>query len=211
MWKEIVKKYYGARFCHKWHQIYADVTSVLLGLKPSLLLDYLPTDTLRFQLFMQEVLTLHLGHEPPASLPKLRILKLDEDVLLTNSDFLIPEWRPEFVDITKGIPLPLLVSEEDCSVVNKQLAVWYKDLLQKITEPSEVLAIVSSSDLSDNVNRCTLFGWLLNYPVVYWFDPEIGYSLSMVELVCYTVTVHPAPAETSDRVAQRPCMLEKVG
>lgn len=42
---------------------------------------------------------------------------------------------------------------------------------------------------SQNINLCTLFGRLLGYPLVYWFDPEIGYSLDMVDLVCYTVTV----------------------
>ena len=39
------------------------------------------------------------------------------------------------------------------------------------------------------LNLCTLFGQLLGYPVVYWFDVERGYSLDMVELVCYSVTV----------------------
>lgn len=39
------------------------------------------------------------------------------------------------------------------------------------------------------VNLCTLFGRLLGYPVVYWFDPDIGHSLNMVDLVCFTVTV----------------------
>ena len=151
---------------------------------------------------------MHTHSDPRASSPKLSILKLGEDVLLMNLELLL-EWdssHPEFVNITKGIQLSRLASEEECSIVNRQLAVWYKDILQKLTEPSEVLAIVSSSDVSDNVNRCTLFGCLLNYPVVYWFDPEIGYSLNMVDLVCYTVTVHPTPAKASERLMQ-----EKVG
>ena len=39
------------------------------------------------------------------------------------------------------------------------------------------------------LNVCTLFGQLLGYPVVYWFDLELGHSLDMVELVCFTVCV----------------------
>ena len=47
------------------------------------------------------------------------------------------------------------------------------------------------------LNVCTLFGWLLGYPVVYWFDIQRGYSLDMVELVCFTVYVCKADSETS--------------
>ena len=39
------------------------------------------------------------------------------------------------------------------------------------------------------LNLCTLFGQLLGYPVVYWFDSLKGYSLDMVELVCHSVSV----------------------
>ena len=224
-WRETVKKHYGARSSHKWHQIFADITSVLLGLKPSLLLDCLPTDALRFRLFVQEVLPLHWGSVDRHAdlIPKLCILKVSEDVLLVNMDCLrceynsgnsdLPYPSPEFVKITKGVHLPLLASEEEHSAVNKQLAVWYKALLQQITESPDVLdsaAQIPIVNNNDDINRCTLFGWLLNYPVVYWFDPEIGYNLSMVDLVCHTVTVHPTPAEASKNLVQRSCMLEKV-
>ena len=48
------------------------------------------------------------------------------------------------------------------------------------------------SDLVHTVvelNVCTLFGLLLGYPIVYCFDTKRGYSLDMVDLVCYTLTI----------------------
>ena len=47
------------------------------------------------------------------------------------------------------------------------------------------------------LNVCTLFGQLLGYPVVYWFNVERGHSLDMVELVCFTVCVHKSDSEIS--------------
>ena len=44
--------------------------------------------------------------------------------------------------------------------------------------------------VTEDVNLCTLFGWLLGYPVVYWFPHSNGGSevgLSMVPLTCYKV------------------------
>ena len=48
---------------------------------------------------------------------------------------------------------------------------------------------IDSLNQRQSINLCTLFGRLLGYPLVYWFDPGTGYSLEMVDLVCYTVTV----------------------
>ena len=44
--------------------------------------------------------------------------------------------------------------------------------------------------VTEDVNLCTLFGWLLGYPFVYWFPHSNGGSevgLSMVPLTCYKV------------------------
>ena len=47
------------------------------------------------------------------------------------------------------------------------------------------------------LNVCTLFGQLLGYPVIYSFDSERGYSLDMVELVCFTVCIRKSDSGTS--------------
>ena len=41
----------------------------------------------------------------------------------------------------------------------------------------------------EKVNVCSLFGLLLGYPVVYWFDPHKGYSLHIEKLQCHSILV----------------------
>ena len=49
---------------------------------------------------------------------------------------------------------------------------------------------VESTRTAIDQNGCTLFGQLLGYPVVYWFNCKTGYTLDAVELVCYTVLIN---------------------
>lgn len=54
--------------------------------------------------------------------------------------------------------------------------------------------------VTEDVNLCTLFGWLLGYPFVYWFPYSNGGSevgLSMVPLTCYKVCYIPINTATS--------------
>jgi hypothetical protein len=72
---------------------------------------------------------------------------------------------------------------------------------------TQILTSVDDDDTSNfdpigggydiELNVCTLFGQLLGYPVVYWFDTEKGYSLDMVELVCFTVCICKSDSKTS--------------
>ena len=49
---------------------------------------------------------------------------------------------------------------------------------------------VESTRAAIDQNGCTVFGQLLGYPVVYWFDRKTGYTLDAVELICYTVSIY---------------------
>lgn len=62
---------------------------------------------------------------------------------------------------------------------------------EKFKQSAEIFSYVPiiSCDAGAELNVCTLFGRLLGYPVVYWFDTEVGYSLDMEELVCYSISV----------------------
>ena len=60
---------------------------------------------------------------------------------------------------------------------------------------------------STSLNVCTLFGQLLGYPVVYWFDTDRGHSLDMVELVCYSVICSDS---TSDSTVSLSLSIEQV-
>ena len=59
--------------------------------------------------------------------------------------------------------------------------------------PSKVLIPLVKLNIPAHINMCTVFGWLIGYPVVYWFSTSIldtfdsGLGLSMVPLLCYKV------------------------
>ena len=57
------------------------------------------------------------------------------------------------------------------------------------------------SDIAHTVlelNVCMLFGLLLGYPIVYCFDTKRSYSLDMVDLFCYTLTIRSSDSTQSD-------------
>ena len=73
---------------------------------------------------------------------------------------------------------------------------------------------ISRMNIVIEENGCTLFGQLLGYPVVYWFDRERGYSLDAVELICYTVTVRnrivEAPSDSGHKICSALLNIEQV-
>ena len=200
-WKKAVRGHYGPTASSKWHKLYTDVQCVQLGLKPSFILDYLPPDSHNFQLFLQEVLQ-YQGSDTHSN--ELCILTLTKDVILTNLSSLGTMFRDRehdqlFVNITKGLASPEILSQAATAKVEGELIKWYEKLSgtlkMKRDAGLEGLPIVSAevdeSGMADcPLNVSTLFGRLLDYPVVYWFDSKVGYSLDMEDLVCHTVSVH---------------------
>ena len=196
VWKNSLSKHFGAASCCKWQQLYNDVICIILELKPALLLDYLRPDAKKLQLLLQEVKS---GGTLPQS-PNLIVVKIGEDVLLVNTQgndcatwsTPIPLLRAHcYVNITKGLELPTLISDKLAANLEQNLESWWRELGNGFQHQCSVkdvaIPIVDSGNSFHNV--CTLFGKLLGYPAVYWFDPDQGYSLEMVNLISHTVTV----------------------
>lgn len=191
-------RHFGAASCSKWQQLYTDVVCVHLGLKPSLLLDYLKPDAKKLQLLLQEV---QVGTACPLS-SDLIILKIGEDVFLVKTQSVaIPHNGRDsnsalrltcsYVNITKGIKSLSLLSDDLVVGIEQEFEHWWRGFNHRVHQSRADDAGIpiwnSGYSLS---NHCSLFGKLLGYPVVYWFDPEQGYSLEMVNLICHSVTLH---------------------
>lgn len=196
VWKKSLRKHFGAASCCKWQQLYNDVMCILLELKPALLLDYLRPDAKKLQLLLQEVQS---GGALPQS-PNLIVVKIGEDVLLVNTQGNdCATWPPPtpllkaccYVNITKDLESPTLISDKLAANLEQKLESWWNELgngfQHQCRAKDGVTPIIDSGDSFLNV--CTLFGKLLGYPAVYWFDPDQGYSLEMVNLICHTLTV----------------------
>ena len=134
--------------------------------------------------------------------PQLCILAIEQDVLLLNDAVLkishgaLSTPHPVFIDVTRGLLKPKVMNKDDTHQIEQLLSDCLegiqKSILSSESESSKWnITVTQYSCHGDRhgteVNLCSLFGQLLGYPVVYWFDTTKGYSLDMEKLVCHCV------------------------
>ena len=136
----------------------------------------------------------------------LFILTINDDILIVNRTSLrnLSERPPPiFVDVTRGRS-PSIMSPPDVARIEKTTLNCLDKFLQ-LPDSDKPVPIISHSQryeeegveeeegkvcggtLDWDVNVCSLFGLLLGYPVVYWFDVKFGYDLEMESLVQHMV------------------------
>ena len=303
VWRTAFRKHYGSSSPSKWHQLYVDVSCVLLGVKSALLVDCVSPSNEKLKLYLKDVAqhescsssrdcrTVDSDHGPKTADSEFRrciknccILTIGEDTLLVNMESLAHKWSlPQrsaedkvsdcehselghatctfptrdccvFVDVTKGMRAPKLLQDQDAASMKNLFIMWLEkvrssylasDKTNMITiipcsSNIELLAssqrqldqtlnsvsqrenlccstCIAGDDLQSDVahtvlelNVCTLFGLLLGYPIVYCFDTERGYSLDMVDLICYTLTIRSSNSAQSDSSITLCLKFEKV-
>lgn len=136
----------------------------------------------------------------------------------------------QFVDVTRGKGPPSIVAKEQRQVLETELKAWQSSLETKLaawlveeqsrsgcdregpTRDQSGCHVLLVTDLNVNgacpINPCTLFGWLLGYPIVYWFEGDGGHCLDWEELVCYTAEVHCTGGAAA--ASQQPRPLDRV-
>lgn len=214
IWRTSLKKYFGTSSCRKWYQLAVDVQCVVLGLKPAYLLDVLQPDPARFCSLLNDVLPATcstmsdmLQQRRIQWWDELCVVSMESDVLLVNRTAIQDLFQSSqelasscvYVDISNTESAK---NSPDCtdthigvvrcsSEIEKKCQTWYSDHVEGSSTPPGTGTTVlrcSPSALPPDLNMCTVFGRLLGYPVVYWFQPASGYNLDMVQLVNYHVT-----------------------
>ena len=211
-WRSEIKKHYGASMCSKWYQLAADVHCVAVGLKPAYLLDTLPPDPALLCSLLDHVLSDHEQLQSGQQIrgvphvvewqEELRVVSIGSDVLVINRTALQNLFQDSpcvYVDVSRSererctATADSHIHIQHSSEVEDQCRQWYSEFCaaEKALTGSTSSAGVRLLHvaLSPDVNVCTLFGRLLGYPVVYWFNTTAEYSLDLVELVNYKVTV----------------------
>ena len=246
MWREGLKKHFGASSCSKWRQLAADVQCVALGIKPAYLVDSLKPDAVKFCSLLEDVLSpistlADDDHQTHAGLgvrydhlqasvgfgvsskwlSELRVVSVGSDVLLLNwttvqDMFQNPQSSCIYVDIGKstdscggsragGHAADAHISVESAPGIEENCRLWFSQLSKQEDEASHSesddkskgVLMCLSTEVPSDLNMCSLFGRLLGYPVVYWFDPAGEYSLDLVDLTNYHVTVSSASHQHS--------------
>ena len=164
------------------------MVAVDAGIKPSFLFDYafIAASTIFdwINRLHAEKLTSNL----------LTVLDIEEHVFICNFNQLqcsllqaksADNKHPIVIDISSNLKHPVsLTSAESLNIITLCLEGVIGDFLQLNEQPSEVVAVEIFAD----INRTTLFGLLLSYPVLYWYSStSCGNCLGMISLNNTTV------------------------
>lgn len=182
-WRRAVGNIFNCFDRKKAQQLHDDVLCMSHDLKPALLLDYLKP----------EVKSLHkLLNSVPIRAPlksQWTILRYNEEVFLGNFPQITSQVLNDtiaMVDVTTTVPT--VMEDETTAVMCREVSEWLEKTTFKLQGCNKESCAVIEAPISPTLNPCTVYGWLLGYPVVYWFDEERGYQLGMVELVRNVVT-----------------------
>lgn len=188
-WKFIITKYLGRSVGKKWSKLRLDIKAVDCSIKPAYLYDIGPPVGHKLQALVIELLAESLIES------YLNVVEIGMDCLIVNPESLkavkasfvntqFESYETKFVDIT---------SDSNSVIINNETI--RTELHEAVTNIIRNLVFdrVNLFSLSDSVccNRTSLFGLLLGYPVVYWFDENKSKQqnyLSMVPLCCIQVT-----------------------
>lgn len=184
----------------KKEQLLADIAAVVLGFKPALLVDCGLTTVKKFKYLLMNILKNLNMRECVKS---CCIAGIFDDVLFVNLTALNHLWKttkgiPCYVNIdkTQASPSVFKVDSSQHALLESTFSAVYEKLRvdchsnangEDLDGETGIIPVVELDSLLGDFNLCTLFGRLLGYPVVYWFDPSNGYTLSVVPLIRYLV------------------------
>ncbi|XP_067913367.1 UPF0739 protein C1orf74 homolog [Heterodontus francisci] len=172
----------------------AEILAVDSELKPTFLFDYSLAKAEQIQEYVQEIQKIGLLSQD------LHILSIEDNVLIINLNKTIrhleralQENGVPVIDVSVHRASPRLAEACVTKQVKAHLDLILKHLKSQVVQRgrSESGLVSASEIFSSDWNLCTLFGFLLGFPVSYWFDFNKSFEncLSMTELRVFSVSV----------------------
>jgi len=181
-WQALVHQCYGNKFVAVARRIWMDVRCVINGIKPAWLVDYLPLDESKLYHLLEESM---LGGIFTLQEHSLAILTLNSDLFLINTSINLlnnASKLPTFVDISEKSGQPSIIN-----CLCESIKATIQSIQAMVTAGSAEKLFTVHLTVPSHVNLCSVFGWLLGYPIIYWFD---SLAQSTVEqLLCYSASV----------------------
>ena len=211
----------------KKEQLSTDIASVVLGFKPALIVDCGLTTVTKFKYLLMDILkNLNMREDVRSCC----IAGIFDDVLFINLTALNTSWKttkgiPRYINIDKAQTSPSVfeVNSSRHALLENTFSDVYEKLRVELCcyhsdtrgedldgETGRFIPVVVLDSLLRDFNLCTLFGRLLWYPVVYWFNPSNGYTLGMVPLIRYLVKVKKNVVSTTTVAKLRPDLFLQV-
>ena len=194
MWRGIVCRCYGKKFASASQRIWMDLWCVINGIKSAWLVDYLPLDVTKMRQLLEDSKSAGIFAIQEHS---VAILMLNSDVLVVNTAIEFVATPPTmFIDVSVKLDKPVVMSECVWESVTCAIQAIHGAITDAAETCSEQLLVLPQLTLADDVNLSTIFGWLLGYPVVYWFDsnssPNTLNHVSLTSLLCYSTIISNA-------------------
>ncbi|XP_062853976.1 UPF0739 protein C1orf74 homolog [Trichomycterus rosablanca] len=164
------------------------IMAVDLGLKPALLYDINSACAEQIQQYVSSLQEAGLLTEA------LQIFSIRGSTLIVNSS-LMKAHLDEVLEKKSLLTADVCLWREQPSLINMDSKTEHmvKAMLEvfRNNNAQDSVVRVVKEEVYDQWNLCTLFGILLGYPVVYWFDQEKSFEncLSMIPLVVNKVLV----------------------
>ena len=136
-----------------------DITCLCIGVKPALLLDYVVNIDLQS---LEELVKLWKDGE------RLKVFTLNGDYFILNEiAFDKDHYASLFIDISQTNAQPYISeSLEIGSLIKKQVKEFID--ITKLKESS--ILHNQSTTLPHSLNYCAMYGWLLGYPLIYYWN-----------------------------------------
>ncbi|KAM3621741.1 uncharacterized protein V6R79_015376 [Siganus canaliculatus] len=174
---------------HQSLDLAVQVSAVDLGLKAALLYDTNSASADQVQQYLRSLQSSQLVSK------SLLTLNVGGNTLIMNPalvrsivEQLLPEGKVSVIDVCHLLEKPVTTDPLRRELGN--MTDGFLLLLRELEKTEEAEKPYDVGEISEEWNLCTLFGLLLGYPVVYWFDQSKSFEncLSMTPLVVTTAS-----------------------
>lgn len=210
-WRTLILAAFGKRARKKWFLAALDILMIDVGVKASCLFDHWLVTAEDMLTFIMTLCQQNLIKN------KVSVLRIGLDVVICSSvhaRFLLSEGSPPyFIDISSSLSSPVLASNEKVSGTTKV----FSDLCSSLSAvcDSQDLTGVYDVEIPDGLNVPCLFGLLLGYPCVYWYDVAEGdnHCLSGQVLHLFQVKGQIRPCDAREKLTRVPkiCLARSAG
>ena len=180
-WQECIKSHLNKPCFKKQQAVICGILGVDHGVKPALLFDVASVSSVQLYSCIRNATAAGLVQS------HLSVLEIDMDVFVVCLDrlksHLCGKAPVKLVNVSGGLEHPAVLERTETEHIFHTIAMKIQDL------PSQHEGVLMV-DFPEDVNRTTVFGILLGYPVVYWYPPRdtLDNCLSMVPLTVWKVT-----------------------
>lgn len=175
-WSDIVKQYFGRCSSRNVFDIVCNIWSVDTGIKSAYLWDRLATKAETVMKFIEYLIdNHHLKH-------KLIVLDIEECIFIVKNIHL-PKNNISMVDVSYTLDVPNVIPEVPTEDIIKPIL----SLLDASLNSGNLSSFgnLRKIDPGENVNRTTLYGLLIGYPIVYWYsDIKLASNCLSMEPLC---------------------------